>query len=1849
MNDRLLTLLLTQAWQILLLAMIVAAATKIVAKNRPHLAHAMWILVLIKCVTPPVWSSSFGLFSQLQTLSEHEIKVALVVSEPAEFLPEAPITAFEADAEQEPLISETCISVESAIDPLPDLNESSWPDAEITLAEEPADDVSIEFVAAAPPIEQTVTVVAEIPIGPSPWPRRLLISLSVGAMLTLMIIVVRCVRCLRLIHRHRTTEFDDALNARLQQLAKQLKLRRVPRIVVSDVLFGPAVLGLLRHTIVLPKCLLSRSFLPERTSQPAATCDEPMFQSRIGQKEITASNVNVLSFNPQSPQDEHVIAVDVLRAIDHDRSLVAASCEALPGRQDLPFLDPILAHELLHIRRGDLRFGMLQVIAQSLWWFHPAVWFANRWLSREAERCCDEQVIAELGCTPGQYARSLLAVIESKHTLQPIPVFPGMKPVEITTQRMERIMSLKNGLNKRTPLWCWLAVAALAIVVLPGALAKSLPEEAASEPIAQTQPAEATAANPNVVVATKYTFEGNEFWTAADLKNEIAGLPEVAAATESTSENIQKAEIEAIKVKYMNVGFFDVNVSIGPRPSTDSSRTVRHFSIVEGVRYKIREIRFEGNHRIATADLEAELSVSPGDQWNSYALAKDVNKCITLPGSAARVNPVPHFLEQSGFVDLVFEIDEDSETSLIPVPRFIQASSDPLVKVAWDVREVSRNRLLMADQQSPWQIMNGLMALRKDFAFRDGDKVVNALEWIQSNPTFVGTPWFQKTEHGGQPNPTPAPVYFDDHAQQFVAALAMNDVPLEATFPTADGSITMNDMIRHLQMTVNEKRLSPWTLYALCHYLPLNAKWDNAKGEAWSIERLVRATMRSRVMSSEVIDLFAIAYARNQYTKTGQPLKGVWLEADDRIKNVATRNGNNGTFEMLSYPQLRMPHLNYQRYQPNFYGSASPSKRLRLLKAEQKQLELQLLDIEKHRIKLQYLRPYSEDVMKSASRESLLFGLMAFSDDQLKDERIRRSIESAANDLLVHWNEAQTQSPFHESVMAMSLYLDRVAAMAPVENKADNLGQQKVVVKVKGLVQKPGDHEFTASNDSRVLDAIRSADGPADKVANSVFVIRNRSDLQGASIIQLSLDGLERGVDPNIHIITGDKVVLENDSLFKQPIAADIRTADSFVLSSEAPIEMSDVVVSVASRPITVAALLDDSVAEFMLKHLPELTDKQRRTLLVDTIKRQLPTFVFDDILRQYFHIVIPNNLLDERAVALATRDEEVLKAIRENSQSGGAISDEDLKSLVGQIEKLRTAHSATKGILYQTSLHRIVAQYTAGLPKAIADQETAVHDLCQQLLIHAELRTIISLDLEGITLQDFLRELSRKNTLNVVLKTSAVESAGLGNPTNAITYHCQNLPLKDAINAIIEPLGLDLQIEHEVLYFRVSDQEKFWCRGRSNASPSYCVLGLAKNHGWHVLEKEIHLRDVFELEDSTLAAENIHVAITNPDILNGKSNPVSMSLRLLLDDSTGKLNRVVNDRDIITLMTAESYQQVSTTTTLSTEGTLSKSQNGAATNPIDQPRKALNAVESRVLSTKTNTPWQIMQSVMAFGKDAMIDHNGTKINTLDWITTGPTFKQEPWPKDEPWFLKTEHGGRAHPYNRPYEFEGHANQFTAWLAMCKLPLETVFQTPDGPITMQDLIKHAQMTVNEKEEVSWTLLALVSYLPLDAEWTNAAGEEWSIERLVKMETNANMERAPCGGTCGLFTLAVARNAFLKTGKSLSGVWLEADEKVNRYVETAKAQQNADGQLSAYYFRNRSEQPVAQALLSRGNLLQFLMAALPDERLKEAWVTAAIEENAKELEKRSSGKIGPAEFYPAASALRIYLDRVQPSVA
>lgn len=68
----------------------------------------------------------------------------------------------------------------------------------------------------------------------------------------------------------------------------------------------------------------------------------------------------------------------------------------------------ILAHELAHIRRGDLWVNWLQIALQTLWWFHPVLWLLNRALRQVREDCCDDLLLARGLTSQEAYCDTLL-------------------------------------------------------------------------------------------------------------------------------------------------------------------------------------------------------------------------------------------------------------------------------------------------------------------------------------------------------------------------------------------------------------------------------------------------------------------------------------------------------------------------------------------------------------------------------------------------------------------------------------------------------------------------------------------------------------------------------------------------------------------------------------------------------------------------------------------------------------------------------------------------------------------------------------------------------------------------------------------------------------------------------------------------------------------------------------------------------------------------------------------------------------------------------------------------------------------------------------------------------------------------------------------------------------------------------------------------------------------------------------------------------------------------------------------------------------------------------------------------
>lgn len=71
----------------------------------------------------------------------------------------------------------------------------------------------------------------------------------------------------------------------------------------------------------------------------------------------------------------------------------------------------ILGHELSHVLRFDAAVSSLQVIAQALFWFHLFVWWANRRMRQEREKCCDEMTVAHLRTRPQDYCQAILEML----------------------------------------------------------------------------------------------------------------------------------------------------------------------------------------------------------------------------------------------------------------------------------------------------------------------------------------------------------------------------------------------------------------------------------------------------------------------------------------------------------------------------------------------------------------------------------------------------------------------------------------------------------------------------------------------------------------------------------------------------------------------------------------------------------------------------------------------------------------------------------------------------------------------------------------------------------------------------------------------------------------------------------------------------------------------------------------------------------------------------------------------------------------------------------------------------------------------------------------------------------------------------------------------------------------------------------------------------------------------------------------------------------------------------------------------------------------------------------------------
>ena len=109
-------------------------------------------------------------------------------------------------------------------------------------------------------------------------------------------------------------------------------------------------------------------------------------------------------------------------------------------------LEPILLHELSHIKRIDGIINWVQVIVQAFYFFHPLVWFVNRKIRHLREEVCDDIALHYLGYERDRYSQSILSIAKNI-TFELAYGFIGLGLIERKSsllKRIKRIMSDKD-------------------------------------------------------------------------------------------------------------------------------------------------------------------------------------------------------------------------------------------------------------------------------------------------------------------------------------------------------------------------------------------------------------------------------------------------------------------------------------------------------------------------------------------------------------------------------------------------------------------------------------------------------------------------------------------------------------------------------------------------------------------------------------------------------------------------------------------------------------------------------------------------------------------------------------------------------------------------------------------------------------------------------------------------------------------------------------------------------------------------------------------------------------------------------------------------------------------------------------------------------------------------------------------------------------------------------------------------------------------------------------------------------------------------------------------------------------
>jgi hypothetical protein len=250
------------------------------------------------------------------------------------------------------------------------------------------------------------------------------------------------------------------------------------------------------------------------------------------------------------------------------------------------------------------------------------------------------------------------------------------------------------------------------------------------------------------------------------------------------------------------------------------------------------------------------------------------------------------------------QIDKGDLGSSSNTPNTANESLEELIS-----RTLEQNlgqRELSSSTHGAWQVLHGILAYGSDFDLQTPTGPQPALTYLLSGQGVGGFEAEQGDELGAQKRPglrmamQPSTKIGQGHRDQWLAVIAQSGLPLNTEIKGRTHTFTLEDWMRQAEFDVprNLEREFSWSLIALTSYRNTNHRWMGRDGAQYSTESLLGSELDQSLPNSVcggTHRLIGISMALNQRRSEGQPVTGVWAEADALVKaaiQLAKQNQN---------------------------------------------------------------------------------------------------------------------------------------------------------------------------------------------------------------------------------------------------------------------------------------------------------------------------------------------------------------------------------------------------------------------------------------------------------------------------------------------------------------------------------------------------------------------------------------------------------------------------------------------------------------------------------------------------------------------------------------------------------------------------------------------------------------------------------------------------------------------------------------------------------------------------------------------------------------------------------------------